>query len=421
MSRWVTNNNNFELYWSVAVSVLNYLFLTESARTPGKTIQAFEKTRKALRRRKQICFGLAIQVPPKNVLNSKSCRIAAECIDILANTSLILCDSAKDLWTNNYSSEIQELLQRDPENPSKLFVEQRDNEDFDVIFETLIGLFRLHCSEIARVILLEIIHAKSFFHILSILEIFRKMMRKLRHEIRKIQEIEVACWKKEKQGCSIKRKENDVNIGNMDKVAVALESLLEQIRKNEMRSDQLELSLRRILVMISEQLVTCPQISDKSEKVLLSLEEHSDAIPFEKRDDTDEDMVFEGFTLTEDEKNKNRSAICRDVLLDGIENRKHEASLMGELQQVLQPRRSDFEQREKAALAKFYGIKVDELEEKETQEIDYQGIGQGVEEPNETYDWRKEAEENIGIHTASGDDTFLQTLAARCVQQNTIE
>ncbi|CAI2352206.1 unnamed protein product [Caenorhabditis sp. 36 PRJEB53466] len=403
--------------------------LKRKIRAVRNTIAQMEATKMALKRRKQVFFSISMRVPrPRNPLVCRACRLTVTAIEVLNSETLKMADAT---WQDLYTREIRAITERSRGNAEKLQIEEENGEnegedvDFETVFETLIAVFKLHASEYCRVLLSTVLEKFEFKQFRTFLIICERL-QDISH---KLNAIEKAALKgdgqRTKNGEKREKAAGSVpEIGWKQQTEMALEAVLDGLESGHLSRSEVELALRRTLVILGTEPIRT-EIPENSGKIDLKLAENAptQAKMFERTENTDEDMVFEGIPLSEADKLASRSAVARDVLLDGSEGRKHEANLFGELKMVLEPRRTDFAKRERKALAAFYGIDEKELEEKEKEEEEslFEGVGMGESVDAEPYDWRKDAENSAGIHQHTENDTFLSALAARRVHDNVIE
>uniref|UniRef100_A0A1I7UNN7 Uncharacterized protein n=1 Tax=Caenorhabditis tropicalis TaxID=1561998 RepID=A0A1I7UNN7_9PELO len=408
------------------IAIGNWWF-RRKIRTIRRIIQQFERTKIALNRRKQVYFSVSMRIPRhRNPLVLRSCRTTVSAIELLIQSTEILNNGST--WKDLYSEEIQEITMRSSKNPNLLRIEEceeTDDMDFDAVFEALIAVFKLHASEYTRVLIIDLLNSSKFDF--QKFQMFVQTCNKLQELENEMEKIERLALKSEARNYERSEKTKnrmtiEMEIDWRQQTSMALEAILESLESESISRSEVELSLHKTLISIGTD--KSIQRTENSEKVQLKSNDQNTSetvvIEIGNGGKTDIDMVFEGIPLSESDKIASKSAIGRDVLLDGSDSRRHEKSLFGELQMVLEPRRNDFAKRERAALAKFYGIEEDQLEKEEKEKV-FEGVGDGGDDQSEAYDWRKDAEESAGIHQEADNDDFLKALSLRRVEDDIIE
>lgn len=414
---------------------LGYLWCQRKTRSIRNVVLQLERTRTALRKRRQVYFSVSMRIPRhRHPLILRACRITVFLIECLVEKTKML-NKDESTWKDLYSEEIREITMRSSGNPEILKIEEIEESegeiDFEAVFETLIAVFKLHVSEYSRVVIVDFLnssklnfqHFKSFLHTCGILQQFTR-------KLESIERLALKCGQ-DKSDKTEKQSETkiriDMEIGWRQQTSMALEAVLERLESESVTQSEIELALHKTLVMVGTEKLASKPVS--SEKVPL-IPENCDMIKTiikknGEEDRTDIDMVFEGVSLSDAEKlAASKSSVARNVLLDGSESRIHEANLFGELRMILEPRRTNFAKRERTALAKFYGVDECQLEKEETknnEEETFEGVGAGRDEEPEPYDWRKDAETSAGIHHEADNDAFLTALNLRRVEDDIIE
>ncbi|KAF1757291.1 hypothetical protein GCK72_013746 [Caenorhabditis remanei] len=411
---------------------LGYMWFKQRARAIRDVTVQLERTKIALRKRRQVYFSVSMRMPLlRHPLVLRSCRIAVSIIDCLVENTKIL--NGGSTWQDLYTDEIQKITKRSLENPEILRIEEIEEDteiDFEAVFEALITVFKLHASEYSRVVIVDFLNSpkfnlRNFWKFLCTCGLLREFTQRL-------ESLERLALKSEYEKTKAERKQNeatsrlDMKIGWKEQTSMALASILERLESGNVSRSEIELALHKTLVMVGSE-KHAPN-AELPEKTLLKREEpqltETVAIENGNQERTDIDLVFEGVSLSDaDKQAASKSAVARDVLLDGSESRIHEQSLFGELRMVLEPRRTDFAKRERAALAKFYGVDEKELEKEEEEKNDelFEGVGAGGDVEPEPYDWRKDAENSAGIHQEADNDDFLKALNLRRVEDDIIE
>ncbi|PIC33741.1 hypothetical protein B9Z55_013615 [Caenorhabditis nigoni] len=407
---------------------IGYFWCQKRSRCIRKVIVQLERTKTALRKRRQVFFSVSMRIPrSRHPLILRSCRIAVSLIECLVEKTIPL--NSGSTWQDLYTDEIHEVVRRSLENPEILRIEEIEGEeedvDFEAIFETLIAVFKLHASEYSRVVLIDFLESFCFRNFRRFLE----TCGALQSFVHNLETIERLALKSEREKSSEKTEQQkgerkiDMTIEWRQQTVMALEAILESLESENVQRSQIELALHKTLVIVGSEKINNPK-TESSGILQTTHQDNLEVIIIQKGkgERTDVDMVFEGVPLSDADKlAASKSTVTRDVLLDGSEGRRHEASLFGELQLVLEPRRSDFEKRERAALAKFYGVDEHQLEKMEKKEETFEGVGAGGDEDPEPYDWRKDAETSAGIHQEADNDDFLKALKLRRVEDDIIE
>ncbi|CAL2040123.1 unnamed protein product [Caenorhabditis brenneri] len=414
------------------VSLGGHFWFRRKVKSTRRIIHQLDRTRVALKKRKQVFFSISMRIPRhRHPLILRACRLTVSAIECLVEKTKLLNDGST--WQDLYTDAIREITMRSSENSEVLKIEEigdenEDEMDFEAVFEALISVFKLHASEYCRVVVIDFLNSIKLDF--EKLKSFLKTCNELQEFTSHLKSIERSALKSETENLKNSKKQEskyrstiEMEIGWKQQTAMALESILESLQSESVKRSEVELALHKTLVMVGTE-----KIDSKSEslpKIEPKNDSQTETIIIEKeKERTDVDMVFEGVPLSEEEKTDSKSVAARDVLLDGSESRKHGASLFGELQMVLEPRRNDFAKRERAALAKFYGVDENQLakeEEDSKKEETFEGIGAGGDEEPEPYDWRKDAETSAGIHHDADNDAFLKALNLRRVDDDIIE
>ncbi|CAD6194204.1 unnamed protein product [Caenorhabditis auriculariae] len=354
----------------------------------GSVTKALKGLHLAVRRRHAVAFSVGINIKVHSTPLAVQLRLLAveviRCLDS-ASTQLASRLSEEDtdrLLSNFYSEGICEILEQNVED---------HGETGERVVETLLDLTYLHVSEYCQ--------------------------------------LKERCLNVKLSSKQVETRKNEslIPVSSLTKVAFALEDVVQGIASGELEEQEVGDALRRIAQLI-EIPVSGKIPKSEAENVTAEL---STAIPeapahpapvFER---TDVDMVFEGVP-DQDEP----STIDRNFHDTDFDNAPANASLIGELQFALLDRRDDFARREKAARAKFYGVSEAELDEidkreanedveKEKEETNYEGTGEGG-EPDVVTSWRDAISTTCGVHQQINDDAFLAALASRRIPQSHI-
>ncbi|CAP25869.2 Protein CBG05380 [Caenorhabditis briggsae] len=413
------------------ITMTIYLWCQKRARCIRKVIVQLERTKTALRKRRQVFFSVSMRIPrSRHPLILRSCRIAVSLIECLVEKTIPL--NSGSTWQDLYTDEINEIVKRSSEHPEILRIEETEREedvDFEAIFEILIAVFKLHASEYSRVVIIDFLEFVCFRNFRRFLETCG-VLQSFLHSLETIERLALKSEREKSSKNTEKQKgerkiQMDMTIEWRQQTVMALEAILESLESENVQRSQVELALHKTLVIVGSEKINNPK-TENSGILQTTPEDNLEVIMIEKGkgERTDVDMVFEGVPLSDADKlAASKSTVARDVLLDGSEGRRHQASLFGELQLVLEPRRTNFEKRERAALAKFYGVDENQLEkmEEKKEEETFEGVGAGGDEDPEPYDWRKDAETSAGIHQGADYDDFLKALKLRRVEDDIIE
>ncbi|CCD65006.1 Spindle defective protein 3 [Caenorhabditis elegans] len=409
-----------------------YLWFKKRVKTVRKLILQMNKTRSALRKRRQIFFSISMCMPRhRHPSILRACRLTVSAIECLTEETKSLNNGTT--WQDLYTDEIREIISRSTVDSQLLKIEEiqegdNDKMDFEQVFETLISIFKLHASEYSRVVILNFLNSpvfeskkvSKFFETLGRLQ---ELMYNLESVERLALKTETKLSRNERKMDGKMKNKSLLELGWKQQTALALEAILERLESESVTQSEVESALHKTFLVVKAEPAFPQPVKKIDVEVKNQDQKNPEVIVIEKGtgERTDIDMVFEGTPLSEADKlSASKSAVARDVLLDGSEGRCHEASLFGELKMVLEPRRTDFAKRERTALAKFYGVDEHQLEQKEDEET-FEAIASGDGEDPDPYDWRKDAEMSAGIHHDANNDDFLKSLKLRRVDDDIIE